>query len=66
MENKNPSLNNHQTLEDAIKTSGFHYAKPISAASTDKWAEHIRKFMRKEPVMVIDLHTLKLRPSKYQ
>jgi len=52
--NKNPSLSNHQTIEDAIKTSGFHYPKPISAASTDKWAEYIRKFMRKEPVMVID------------
>jgi hypothetical protein len=64
--NKNPSLNNHQTLEDSIKTSGFHYPTPISAASTDKWVEYIRKFMRKEPVLVIDLYTLKLRPSKYQ
>ena len=63
--NKNPSLNNHQSLKDSIKT-GFHYPKPISAASTDKWVEYIRKFMTNELVMVIDLNTLKLRPSKYQ
>jgi hypothetical protein len=59
--NKNPSLNNQQSVK-----SGFHYPKPISAASTDTWLEYIRKFMANEPVMVIDLNTLKLRPSKYQ
>jgi hypothetical protein len=59
--NKNPSLNNQQSVK-----SGFHYPKPISSASTDKWVEYIRKFMINEPVMVIDLNTLKLRPSKYQ
>jgi hypothetical protein len=63
--NKNPSLNNNQTLEDSIK-KGFHYPKPINTASTDKWVEYIKKFMRKEPVMVIDLDTLQLRPSRYQ
>ena len=59
--NKNPSLNNQQSVE-----SGFHYPKPISSASTDKWVEYIRKFMINEPIMVIDINTLKLRPSKYQ
>ena len=59
--NKNPSLNNHQSIK-----SGYHYPKPISAASTDKWIEYIRKFMSKDSVMVIDLDTLKLRPVKYQ
>ena len=59
--NKNPSLNNQQSVK-----SGFHYPKPISSASTDKWVEYIKKFMVNEPVMVIDLNTFKLRPSKYQ
>jgi len=59
--NKNPSLNNQQSVE-----SGYRVPKPISAASTDKWLEYIRKFMINEPIMVIDLNTLKLRPSKYQ
>ena len=63
--NKNPTLHNDQSLEESIKT-GYCYPKPISAASTDKWVEYIRKFMINEPVMVIDLNTLKLRPSKYQ
>ena len=59
--NKNPLLNNNQSIK-----SGYHYPKPISAASTDKWIEYIRKFMSKDSVMVIDLDTLKLRPVKYQ
>jgi len=59
--NKNPTLNNQQSVK-----TGFHYPKPISSASTDKWVEYIRKFMTNEPVMVIDLNTFKLRPSKYQ
>jgi hypothetical protein len=63
--NKNPSLYNDQSIEESIK-SGWFIPKPISYASTDKWVEYIRKFMINEPVMVIDLNTLKLRPSKYQ
>ena len=63
--NKNPSLYNDQLIEESIKI-GCRIPKPISAASTDKWVEYIRKFMINEPVMVIDLNTLKLRPSKYQ
>ena len=63
--NRNPSLYNDQTIEESIKT-GYSISKPISSASTDKWVEYIRKFMINEPVMVIDLNTLKLRPSKYQ
>jgi len=63
--NKNPSLNNNQSIEESIKT-GYRIPKPISSASTDKWLEYIRKFMVKDPVMVIDLDTLKLRPPKYQ
>jgi hypothetical protein len=63
--NKNPSLYNDQSIEESIK-SGWCIPKPISSASTDKWVEYIRKFMINEPVMVIDLNTLKLRPSKYQ
>ena len=59
--NKNPLLNNNQSIK-----SGYHYPKPISAASTDKCVKYIRKFMTNDPVMVIDLYTLKLRPSKYQ
>jgi hypothetical protein len=58
--NKNPSFNNNQSIK-----SGYHYPKPISTASTDKWVEYIRKFTTKDPVMVIDLNTLKLRPAKY-
>jgi len=50
--NKNPTLNNQQSVK-----SGFHYPKPISSASTDKWVEYIRKFMTNDPVMVIDLYT---------
>jgi len=57
----NPSLNNQQSIK-----TGYCIPKPISSASTDKWVEYIRKFMINEPVMVIDLNTLKLRPSKYQ
>ena len=63
--NRNPSLYNDQSIEESIKI-GYRFPKPISAASTDKWLEYIRKFMINEPVMVIDLNTLKLRPSKYQ
>ncbi len=59
--NKNPSLNNNQSIE-----SGYYYPKPTSTASTDKWVEYIQKFMSRQPVMVIDLDTLKLRPVKYQ
>ena len=58
---KNPTLNNQQSVK-----SGYRILKPISSASTDKWVEYIRKFMINEPVMVIDLNTFKLRPSKYQ
>lgn len=63
--NKNPSLKDQRSIEESLK-SGYQSPKPINAASVDKWAEHIKKFMIKEPVMVIDLNTLKLRPSKYQ
>jgi len=63
--NRNPSLYNDQTIEESIK-SGWCIPKPISAASTDTWVKYIRKFMVNEPVMVIDLQTFKLRPSKYQ
>jgi len=63
--NRNPSLYNDQSIEESIKT-GYRSPKPISSASTDKWVEYIRKFMINEPVMVIDLYTFKLRPSKYQ
>ena len=63
--NRNPSLYNEQSIEESIKI-GYRAPKPISSASTDKWVEYIRKFMINEPVMVIDLYTFKLRPSKYQ
>lgn len=63
--NRNPSLYNDQSMEESIK-NGYRIPKPISSASTDKWVEYIRKFMINDPVMVIDLDTLKLRPSKYQ
>jgi len=63
--NKNPSLNDNKSLEESLK-SGYRIPKLISSASTDKWLEYIRKFMINEPVMVIDLNTLKLRPSKYK
>ena len=63
--NRNPSLYIDQTIEESLK-SGYSIPKPISSASTDKWVEYIRKFMINEPVMVIDLNTLKLRPSKYK
>jgi len=63
--NKNPTLNNKQSVEESLKT-GYRIPKPISSASTDKWVEYIRKFMINEPIMVIDINTLKLRPSKYQ
>jgi hypothetical protein len=62
--NKNPSLNNNKSLEESFKSS--YHPGSVSSASTDEWVEQIRKFMVNKPVMVIDLNTFKLRPSKYQ
>ena len=62
----NPSLYNDQSIEESLK-SGWpvNHPRPKSEM-TQKSLKMIQDWIKKDPVMVIDLYTLKLRPPKYK
>lgn len=66
----NPSLNNSKSIEESLERGWFYppinYPKQKSELTEKvikEWLDYINK---KDPVMVIDLDTLKLRPPKYK
>lgn len=64
--NKNPSLNDNKSLEESLK-SGWSVNHPRHKSEmTQKSLKMIQDWIKKDPVMVIDLDTLKLRPPKYK
>ena len=64
--NKNPSLNDSKSLEESLK-SGWKINHPRHKSELmEKNLKMIQDWMYKDPVMVIDLNTLKLRPPKYK
>lgn len=63
--NKNPSLKDSEmSLDESIMKVGLGY-KPASPL-TEKKLKMIQDWIHKDPVMVIDLNTFKLRPPKYK
>lgn len=60
----NPSLNDSKSIEESLK-SGYNYPTHKSEM-TEKSLKMIQDWIRKNPVMVIDLETLQLRPPKYK
>ena len=66
---ENPSLNNSKSIEESLERGWFYppmnYPKQkseLTEKSLKEWLDSIKK----DPVMVIDLNTLKLRPPKYK
>lgn len=62
--NKNPSLNNNKSIEESLK-GGYNHPRQKSEM-TEKQLKMIQDSLKKDPIFVIDLNTLKLRPPKYQ
>ena len=62
--NKNPSLDDQKSLEELLK-SGYNYPKQKSEL-TEKAIKDWLDLIKKDPILVIDLDTLKLRPPKYK
>jgi hypothetical protein len=67
--NKNPSLNNSKSIEESLERGWFYppmnYPKQKSEL-TEKAIKDWLDLIKKDPVMVIDLDTLKFRPPKYK
>jgi len=63
--NKNPSLNDNKSWEESLIKGGYNHPRQKSEM-TEKQLKMIQDCLKKDPVMVIDLDTLKLRPPKYQ
>lgn len=65
----NPSLNNSKSIEESLERGWFYppmnYPKQKSEL-TEKAIKEWLDLIKKDPVMVIDLNTLKLRPPKYK
>ena len=62
----NPSLNDSKSIKESLK-SGWPVNHPRHKSEmTQKSLKMIQDWIKKDPVMVIDLYTLKLRPPKYK
>jgi hypothetical protein len=65
----NPSLNNSKSIEESLERGWFYppmnYPKQKSEL-TEKAIKDWLDLIKKDPVMVIDLNTLRLRPPKYK
>ena len=65
----NPSLNNSKSIEESLECGWFYppinYPKQKSEL-TEKAIKEWLDLIKKDPVMVIDLNTLRLRPPKYK
>ena len=62
--NKNLSRKDQKSLEESLK-GGYNYPRQKGQLSEDAiklWSDLIKK----DPIFVIDLDTLKLRPPKYK
>jgi len=62
----NPSLKDQKSIEESL-ISGWpiNYPRPKSEL-TEKAMKSLLELLKKDPVMVIDLNTLRLRPPKYK
>lgn len=66
---ENPSLNNSKSIEESLERGWFYPPMNhprIKSNETEKALKEWLDSIKKDPVMVIDLDTLKLRPPKYK
>ena len=65
----NPSLNNSKSIEESLERGWFYPPMNYPKQKSELTAKAIKDWLdliKKDPVMVIDLNTLKLRPPKYK